>query len=74
MTADDELARFEFAKDRTEHHHHLLCLNGGAVIDITPSAGFEGTIARHLDALADSAGFQPHSHRVDVPGLCAACH
>ncbi len=74
VTANDEFARFEFAEDLTEHHHHLLCLNCGKVIDITPSAVFERTIARQLDALADAEGFQPHSHRVDVLGLCAACH
>jgi hypothetical protein len=43
------------------------------VIDITPSPAFERTIANQLDALADAEGFAPHSHRVDVLGLCAAC-
>jgi Fur family transcriptional regulator, ferric uptake regulator len=73
QAANDEFARFEFAEDLTEHHHHLLCVHCGKVIDITPSAVFEGAISRHLDALADAEGFQPHSHRVDVLGRCASC-
>ncbi len=74
VAANDEFARFELAEDLTEHHHHLLCTSCGKVIDITPSAAFERTIARQLDNLAGAEGFQPHSHRVDVLGLCAACH
>jgi Fur family transcriptional regulator, ferric uptake regulator len=73
VAANDEFARFEFAEDLTEHHHHLLCVHCGKVIDITPSAVFERAISRHLDALADAEGFEPHSHRVDVLGLCASC-
>lgn len=73
VAANDDFARFELAEDLTEHHHHLLCVSCGKVIDITPSQTFERTIARHLDALADAEGFLPHSHRVDVLGLCRAC-
>lgn len=73
VAANDEYARFELAEDLTEHHHHLLCINCSRVLDITPSATFERTLARNLDDLAASEGFQVHSHRVDVVGLCAAC-
>jgi Fe2+ or Zn2+ uptake regulation protein len=73
VAANDEYARFELAEDLTEHHHHLLCTNCGTVSDITPTASFERTIARQLDFLAQAQGFEPHSHRVDVLGLCALC-
>lgn len=73
VAAHDEFARFELAEDLTEHHHHFLCTNCGKVTDITPSADFERMITEQLDRLADGQGFQPHSHRVDVFGLCAAC-
>jgi Fe2+ or Zn2+ uptake regulation protein len=73
VAANDDFARFEFAEDLTEHHHHLLCVSCGKVIDITPPAAFERTIARQLDVLAEEEGFQPHSHRVDVLGICATC-
>jgi Fur family transcriptional regulator, ferric uptake regulator len=73
VAANDEFGRFELVEDLTEHHHHLLCTNCGKVIDITPPATFERTIARHLDVLAEAEGFLPHSHRVDVLGVCASC-
>jgi Fur family ferric uptake transcriptional regulator len=73
VAANDEFARFELAEDLTEHHHHLLCVACGKVIDITPSAGFERTISHQLDQLAVVEGFLPQSHRVDVLGLCSSC-
>jgi Fur family transcriptional regulator, ferric uptake regulator len=74
LAANDEFARFELAEDLTEHHHHLLCTTCGKVIDITPAPSFERAVTRHLGELADAEGFTPQSHRVDVLGMCAACH
>src|SRR5260370_24277190 len=73
VTASDEFTRFELAEDLTEHHHHLLCVNCGKVIDVTLPAAFEQQAADAIGQLADAEGFQAHSHRLDVLGLCAAC-
>ena len=73
VTASDEFTRFELAEDLTEHHHHLLCMNCGKVIDVTLPATFEQQAAEAIGELADAEGFQAHSHRLDVLGLCAAC-
>jgi Fe2+ or Zn2+ uptake regulation protein len=73
VTANDEFTRFELAEDLTEHHHHLLCVNCGKVIDVTLPAGFEQDVARAIGQLADAESFQAHSHRLDVLGTCAAC-
>src|SRR5580692_991625 len=73
VTASDEFTRFELAEDLTEHHHHLLCMNCGKVIDVTLPAGFEQQAAEAIGQLAEAEGFQAHSHRLDVLGLCAAC-
>jgi Fur family transcriptional regulator, ferric uptake regulator len=73
VAANDEFARFELTEDLTEHHHHLLCLNCGKVIDVTPSPAFERNVAKTVDELAENVGFEPHSHRLDVLGLCASC-
>lgn len=73
VTASDEFTRFELAEDLTEHHHHLLCVNCGKVIDVTLPAGFEQQVAGAISQLADAEGFQAHSHRLDVLGICAAC-
>ena len=73
VTANDEFTRFELAEDLTEHHHHLVCVTCGKVIDVTLPAGFEQNLASAIGELADAEGFQPHSHRLDVLGVCAAC-
>ena len=73
VTANDEFTRFELAEDLTEHHHHLLCVSCGKVIDVTLPAGFEQQAAAAISALADAEGFQAHSHRLDVLGMCSAC-
>lgn len=73
VTANDEFTRFELAEDLTGHHHHLLCLSCGKVIDITLPASLEHDIAAAISQLADTEGFQAHSHRLDVLGLCAEC-
>lgn len=73
VAASDEFARFELAEDLTEHHHHLVCVDCGRVIDVTPSAEFESTLASTVNQLAGAEGFEPQSHRLDVLGRCADC-
>ena len=73
VTANDEYTRFELAEDLTEHHHHLLCINCGKVTDVTLPAGLEQQVTGAITNLAKDEGFQAHSHRLDVLGLCAAC-
>ncbi|MFZ0664497.1 MAG: Fur family transcriptional regulator [Acidimicrobiales bacterium] len=73
VAAGDEFARFELAEDLTEHHHHLVCINCGRVIDVTPSAEFERNVTKTFDQLAAAEGFEPQSHRIDVLGICSDC-
>jgi Fur family transcriptional regulator, ferric uptake regulator len=73
VTASDEFTRFELAEDLTEHHHHLLCVSCGKVIDVTLPAGVEQQVTDAIGTLAEAEGFQAHTHRLDVLGLCAAC-
>jgi Fur family transcriptional regulator, ferric uptake regulator len=73
VASGDEFARFELAEDLTEHHHHLVCVDCGKVIDVTPSAEFEGDVARTIEQLAEAEGFVPHSHSLDVLGVCQGC-
>ena len=73
VTASDEYTRFELAEDLTEHHHHLLCVSCGKVTDVTLPVGFEQQVTGAIGQLADAEGFEAHSHRLDVLGLCFAC-
>jgi Fur family ferric uptake transcriptional regulator len=73
VTASDEFTRFELAEDLTEHHHHLLCVSCGKVTDVTLPVGFERQVTGAIGRLADAEGFEAHSHRLDVLGLCLTC-
>jgi Fur family ferric uptake transcriptional regulator len=73
VAAGDEFTRFELAEDLTEHHHHLLCVNCGTVIDVTLPAGLEQQITTAISQIATAEGFEAHGHQLDVIGLCAAC-
>ena len=73
VTASDEFTRFELAEDLTEHHHHLLCVSCGKVTDVTLPVGFEQQVTGTIGRLADAEGFEAHSHRLDVLGLCLTC-
>src|SRR5665213_4091281 len=56
IAAHDEFARFELAEDLTEHHHHLLCVGCGKVIDFTFGARTETNVTKAIDHLADEEG------------------
>lgn len=73
VAAHDEFARFELAEDLTEHHHHLLCVRCGKVIDVTPSPAFERDVSQAVEQLAAAAAFVPHSHQLDILGVCSSC-
>lgn len=73
VTASDEFTRFELAEDLTGHHHHLLCLSCGKVIDVTLPADLEHDVTAAIGQLAEAESFQAHSHRLDILGLCADC-
>ena len=66
-------AHFELAEDLTEHHHHLICEDCGAVADVTLPDVVERALHEGLDAVATTRGFSPGHHVVDLYGTCATC-
>ncbi len=56
-----------------DHHHHLVCKDCSAVVDVNLPAGAERSIERALGEAAREAGFQLAEHRVDLIGSCADC-
>jgi Fe2+ or Zn2+ uptake regulation protein len=73
VAAGDEFVRFELAEELTEHHHHLLCLHCGRVLDVDSDATIEETIAAMAETLARRFGFSARDHRLDILGRCAEC-
>jgi Fe2+ or Zn2+ uptake regulation protein len=73
VTADDH-ARFELTEEVTgRHHHHLVCVSCGVVLDVTLSDSLENDLHHALAQAAHAEGFSGEHHRVDLVGRCAAC-
>ncbi|CAN5698472.1 Fur family transcriptional regulator [soil metagenome] len=74
VAGTDEFARFELAEDLTDHHHHhLICTNCGLVTDFTVSDRLERSLETAMERVAETTGFRPDHHRLDLLGRCADC-
>lgn len=74
VVTGDEFARYELAEDLTgHHHHHLVCVSCGFIVDVTVPADLEERIDSTLGGLAADHGFSVSDHRLDLLGHCAAC-
>lgn len=73
IVGNDEFGRFELAEDLIGHHHHLLCEECGAMLDVTVPPAIEKQLDEALAKLAESSGFTLHHHRLDLVGRCAKC-
>lgn len=57
--------RFELVGD---HHDHLICTVCGTIVEFEDEA-----IEREQARVASAHGFELHSHRHEMYGVCAAC-
>ncbi len=73
VSTTDEFARFELTEELTEHHHHLVCVSCGRVLDVDADASVERAVARTVERVAARHGFTPIDHRLDVLGHCRTC-
>lgn len=70
----DEHARFELTEDVTgAHHHHLVCIGCGVVLDVTLPDRLEDDLHKALAAAATAERFSGEHHRVDLVGRCQDC-
>ena len=73
VPTEGDFARYELAEDLTEHHHHLMCANCGAVEDVIVPARLERSVDDAVAAMAEARGYEARSHRLDIVGLCPRC-
>ena len=52
----------------SEHHHHLICSDCGAVIDFT-----DCRLNELERSLSQKTGFDINSHLLELSGICPAC-
>lgn len=70
----DDHGRFELAEAISGHHHHLVCVVCGRVEDVAPSPRLERAIGQMVATVASEQGFVIDEHRLDLVGVCTACH
>jgi Fe2+ or Zn2+ uptake regulation protein len=62
----DGSARYDI---RTDHHHHLRCLQCGRMWDLEPAENSEW-----LKAIKPARGFRISDYRLELLGTCRECH
>lgn len=67
------LARYELAEWLSGHHHHLVCIECGAVEDVVVPEEHEATVEKLVDTIATSAGFTATNHALEIDGRCSRC-
>jgi Fe2+ or Zn2+ uptake regulation protein len=67
------LTRYELAEWLTGHHHHLVCVDCGAVDDILVPREQEDEVRRAVADISAYASFSPSSHVLEIEGRCARC-
>jgi len=68
MNFGDGKSRYELCQADTHHHHHLVCLNCGEIIEVKKDllAQLEETVGREND-------FTVVDHDLQLFGYCAKC-
>ncbi len=67
------VTRYELAEWLTGHHHHLICVDCGAVEDVSIPQPFEAQVRRLVDDIAADASFTALDHALEIEGRCARC-
>lgn len=73
VLTNGDRAAFELAEDLKGHHHHLVCMDCGTVLDIDIPAEVERTLDEGMRSVAERTGFTVLGHRLDLTGRCRSC-
>lgn len=67
------ITRYELAEWLRGHHHHLVCIDCGAVEDVEVADSHENDVDRIVNDISRAASFTPVSHALEIEGRCARC-
>lgn len=73
VLTNGDRAAFELAEDLKGHHHHLVCVGCGMVLDVEIPADIERVLTNGMSAVAQDNAFELQGHRLDLLGLCGQC-
>ena len=68
-----KVARYELAEWLSGHHHHVVCLECGAMSDFELEAKAEEQLLGLVANAGRKAGYQVRGHSLEVEGLCQSC-
>ena len=73
VLTNGDRAAFELAEELKGHHHHLVCVQCGLVLDIDVPNEVEQMLDTGVADLVSRAGFVLVGHRLDLMGRCRNC-
>ena len=73
VLTNGDRAAFELAEELKGHHHHLVCVQCGLVLDIDVPNEVEQMLDTGVADLVSRAGFTLVGHRLDLLGRCKNC-
>ena len=73
VLTNGDRAAFELAEELKGHHHHLVCVQCGLVLDIDVPNEVEQILDTGVAELVSQAGFVLVGHRLDLLGRCGNC-
>lgn len=73
VITNGDRSAFELAEELKGHHHHLVCVECGDVLDIEIPHKVERLLDEGLAPTVADAGFVLTGHRLDLLGRCAQC-
>lgn len=67
------VARYELAEWLKGHHHHLVCIDCGAIEDVSLSTSQESRVHDVINDIVALAEFQATDHTLEIEGRCKKC-
>lgn len=73
VIGSDRQERIEWIDHSGRHHHHLLCLDCGLILDYLPPSDIEELIELMAPRVGEAAEFRVTRHSLDLGGVCSDC-
>lgn len=67
------ITRYELADWLQGHHHHLICVECGAVDDVSLPKEHEERVRVLVDDIGNLVSFMPIDHVLEIEGKCSRC-
>jgi Fur family ferric uptake transcriptional regulator len=67
------LTRYELAEWLAGHHHHVICIECGAVEDIAIPEPYETEVRKIVEDISSLVSFVAVDHALEIEGRCSRC-